>query len=136
MKKNYEASLDAKTNAISELSFANIEKISNETINTTFIKLSKLFESSAMTEDGILDILNIISVVKSLILSDLMRDECLNDLDQEQAESLALELYLTLEKERCGGWGYVQLCDASNHIIERHLSEIYDDSTARHMHHG
>ena len=113
-----------KINALNKVSFVDIEKVSNEIVNPTYIKLTKLFKDSTMREDDILNLVRIIFVIEALILTDLMRDERLNDLDKDEVESLALELYLTLEKERSIGGGYMQLCDASNNILDEHLSRV------------
>lgn len=131
--KKIKSMFDIKNNSINKLSYSDIETISKESVNTTFTKLTKLFKNSDMTEDGILDIVSITFIIEALTLSELMRDERLSDLEQEQVESLALELYLTLEKEKSEGGGYIQLCDAVNHIIDKHLSRIgKETSDAKH----
>ncbi len=123
MKKN-NSSVDVKMDAISNLSINDIEKAASINNDMPLVRLTRLFKGSAMTENEIMDLVGITFVLEALILSEKMRDTRLTDLEQDQVENLAMELYLHVDKLRGEGEGYWEMGDAANNIIDKHLSRI------------
>lgn len=79
----------------------------------------------------IIDLVGITFVLEALILSEKIRDFRLTNLEQGQVKSLAIELYLSVEKMRNEGEGYMEMGDATNQIISKHLSAIPPEPTAK-----
>ena len=116
--------LDVKIEAISELKTSDVAIVANENKSRPYEKLTYLFKGSEITEEEILDLVGILFILESLILSEKMRDVELTNLDQGQVENLAMELFLLLERKRSRGNGYSEMCETANEVISKHLSSI------------
>ena len=111
-----------KVEAIAKLKTSDIEKVLDEDHDNIYKRLMKLFKDDDLTKEEILDLVGIIFVIESLILSERMRDVKLTNLEQGEVENLAMELYLVVERRRSRGDGYGEMCEIANEVISKHLS--------------
>ena len=126
-----ESSLDEKTNELIETDELKIGGFTLSELEENFaVDLKKKYEDiplymERMADGGhYSDVIYIAFVIEALILSENMRDERLTYLDQEDVEQLTMELYLHVDKLRGEGEGYMEMGDAANNIIDKHLSHI------------
>ncbi len=126
-----ESSLDEKTNEFSETDEFKIGGFTlSELEENLAVDLKKKYEDiplymERMADGGhYSDVIYIAFVIEALILSDNMRDKRLTYLDQEDVEKLAMDLYLNVDKMREEGDGYMEMGDAADNIIDKHLSHI------------
>lgn len=92
-------------------------------------KLEKIYEDVPISRSDLVSLQILLVVIESIIQSEGMRDERLTDLNQEELEDMALEMYLKIEViGSLYGYSYGDMGKCVNEVIKKRLSADFPRS--------